>query len=584
MKQIPIINKFVQELNPFQEALEKCRLAFYIIFCFAFCINILMLITPLYSLQVLDRVIGSGNVETLIMLSLIIGTIYFVHTLMQIARSFTMIRIGIWLENNISPMLLSHSIASSAIRQSLSTGQLLRDFQLVKNFLTSVGLNTILDAPWTIPYVIVIFMIHPYIGYLTVVGGIVIIILAFVNAAITNRNLGEATEYSIKALNQVEIANRNAEVIEAMGMMKNVSSNWSKINQLALSKQTLASYRNGILSNISRFVRYIMQMCVTGIGAYIVVKTGGREMSTGGMIASSILVGRALAPVDNAIELWKQINNTIKAYKRINDSFKVSNLRDKAMPMLKVTGKLDVESASFSMPYFNSTTKQVEYKPILKNVNFDLNPGEVLAIIGPSAAGKSTLSRLLVGVWRCSSGAVRLDSANVYDWNREDFGNHVGYLPQGVELFSGTIKQNIAKMNEEIDPEKVTDAALMAGAHDLILKLPNGYETDIGIGGSSLSGGQKQRIGLARAFYGNPKFIVLDEPNANLDEVGELALSNALQSAKQKGITVVVISHRPSVLSVVDKILVLQNGTAAIFGDREEVMNQLNEHKRGVHK
>ncbi|KJV88729.1 ABC transporter transmembrane region family protein [Orientia tsutsugamushi str. UT76] len=404
MKQIPIINKFVQELNPFQEALEKCRLAFYIIFCFAFCINILMLITPLYSLQVLDRVIGSGNIETLIMLSLIIGTIYFVHTLMQIARSFTMIRIGIWLENNISPMLLSHSIASSAIRQSLSTGQLLRDFQLVKNFLTSVGLNTILDAPWTIPYVIVIFMIHPYIGYLTVVGGIVIIILAFVNAAITNRNLGEATEYSIKALNQVEIANRNAEVIEAMGMMKNVSSNWSKINQLALSKQTLASYRNGILSNISRFVRYIMQMCVTGIGAYIVVKTGGREMSTGGMIASSILVGRALAPVDNAIELWKQINNTLKAYKRINDSFKVSNLRDKAMPMLKVTGKLDVESVSFSMPYLNPTTKQVEYKPILKNVSFDLNPGEVLAIIGPSAAGKSTLSRLLVGVWRCSSG------------------------------------------------------------------------------------------------------------------------------------------------------------------------------------
>lgn len=574
MKQIPITNQFVKELNPFQEVLAKCKQAFYVIFGFAFCINLLMLITPLYSLQVLDRVIGSGNIQTLTMLSIIIGSIYFIYTLMQIARSFAMIRIGIWLDNNISPLLFSHSIASSAVRQSSMTGQLLRDFQTVKNFLTSIGLNTILDAPWTVAYVAVIFMIHPYIGYLTVIGGVVIIIIALINASITNRSLGEATEYSIKALNQSEIANRNAEVIEAMGMMKNVSGNWGKLNQLALSRQSLASYRNGILANSSRFIRNIMQMCVTGIGAYVVVRTGGREMSTGGMIASSILVGRALAPIDNAIELWKQINNTMKAYKRINDSFKVSSLRDKAMPILVVNGKIDVEDVSFSMPYFNPSSKQIEHKPILKNISFNLNPGEILGVIGHSAAGKSTLSRLLVGIWRCSSGHVRLDGADVYNWNREDFGKHVGYLPQGVELFSGSIKQNIARMNEDIDPEKVTEAALITGAHDLILRLVSGYETDIGVAGSSLSGGQRQRVGLARAFYGDPKFIVLDEPNANLDQAGESALSNALLAARKKGTTAVVISHRPSVLAVVDKVLVLRDGQVEAFGTRDEIFGK----------
>ncbi len=584
MRQLPIVNKFIKELNPFQEALEKCRQAFFIVFGFAFCVNILMLITPLYSLQVLDRVIGSGNKETLLMLSLIIGTIYFVYGLLQIARSFTLIRIGIWLDNNISPMLLSHSIVSAAIRRSLANNstQLLRDFQTIKTFLTSTGLNTIFDAPWTIAYITVIFMIHPYIGYLTVVGGIIIVSLAFINAAATNKTLGEATEYSIASLNQAEIANRNAEVIEAMGMMKNINNNWSKSNQLALAKQSLASYRNGIISNFSRFIRNIMQMAVTGIGAYVVITTGGRDMTTGGMIASSILVGRALAPFDNAIELWKSISHATKSYKRINDAFKFSSLRDKSMPLPQVNGRLEIEKAFFSIPQLNSSTKELEQKYILENITFSITPGEALAIIGPSAAGKSTLSKLLVGIWNCSSGSIRLDGGDVYNWNREDFGNHVGYLPQGIELFSGSVKQNIARMAEEIDPKKVTAAAEIAGAHELILKLPNGYETDIGVAGSNLSGGQKQRIALARAFYGNPKVIILDEPNSNLDEAGEIALSKALQSAKKQNISTIVISHRPSVLSVVDKILVLQNGKVAMFGNKEEILKKISTLQSGT--
>lgn len=579
MRQISQQDSAIVELNPMQKALKECKTVFKIIFAFAFCINILMLITPLYSLQVLDRVIGSGNMSTLLMLSIIIGTIYFVYTLLQIARSYTMIRIGEWLDNTLSPTLLAYSIAGAALRQGVGASQLQRDFQTVKTFLTSTGLNTLLDAPWSIAYIAVIFMIHPYIGFLTIIGGILIVSLAFINAAATNKTLGEANEYSIRSLNQAEIAGRNAEVIEAMGMMENVVNNWFNFNKAALAKQSEASYRNGMISNWSRFLRNIMQMAVTGIGAYVVVSSDGKDMTTGGMIASSIMVGRALAPFDNAIELWKTISNTNKSYKRITDAFKAGDLRDKTMPIANVQGNLVVDNVYYAHPA--SDPKQPP-RYILNGVSFSVEPGEILAIIGPSAAGKSTLAKVITGVWPATNGSVRLDGADIYKWNRNDFGNHVGYLPQGIELFSGSIKQNIARMGEEIDNSFVEDSAKLAGAHEMILKLKDGYETDIGMSGSNLSGGQKQRVGLARAFYGKPKLVILDEPNANLDEAGEKALSNALVEAKKRGMAAIVISHRPSVLSVVDKILLLQDGAVAAFGVKEDVLNRVQLMKDGV--
>jgi ATP-binding cassette, subfamily C, bacterial len=583
MKAITNKNSVLAEPNPLQEALKKCRAAFKVIAVFAFCINIAMLITPLYSLQVLDRVIGSGNKNTLLMLSIIIAMIYTVYTLLQIARSYTMIRIGEWLDNNLSPILLAYSIAGAATKRGVGASQLQRDFQTVKTFLTSTGLNTILDAPWSIIYIVVIFFIHPYIGTLTVVGGVLIVTLALINAAATNKTLGEANEYSIKSLNQAEIAGRNAEVVEAMGMMKNVVANWFQFNKSALNKQSEASYRNGMIANFSRLLRNLMQMAVTGIGAYVVVSTDGRDLTTGGMIASSIMVGRALAPFDNAIELWKTISNASKSYKRINDSFANVDLRDKSMPIENVKGNLVVDNVYYAHPEpapANGQAKTPNY--ILKGLSFSINPGEILAIIGPSGCGKSTLAKVITGVWPISSGSVRLDGADVYKWNRNDFGNHVGYLPQGIELFSGTIKQNIAKMSDEVDPKAVEDCSKLSGAHDLILKFPNGYETDIGVAGSNLSGGQRQRIGLARAFFGNPKLVILDEPNANLDEAGEMALSNALIEARKRNIAVIVISHRPSVLSVVDKILVVQDGQTAAFGDKDEVINKIQLLKNGM--
>lgn len=568
--------------NPFDEALDKSKAALKIVFVFAMFINISMILTPLYSLQVLDRVLGSGNIETLLMLSLIIGSIYLVYTLLQIARSFTLIKVGEWLDNNLSPILFSHAISAAASKQGNSSAtQLLRDFQTVKTFITSTGINTLFDAPWSIVYIIVIFMIHPYLGFLTIFGGILIVSTAFLNASATNKTLGEATEYSIKSMNQAEIATRNAEAVEAMGMMKNVSANWHQFNKMALFKQSFASYRNGVIANFSRFIRNLMQMAVTGIGAYVVVRSQGQEMTTGGMIMSSILVGRALAPFDNAIELWKSISGAMKSYKNIQNAFSTTSLRDEAMAIPDVIGHLSLQNVYYAFPTANKSPENIP-QYVLKDISFEIEAGTIVAIIGPSGTGKSTLAKIMTGVWQASSGNVKLDGGEIYRWNREDFGKHVGYVPQGIELFSGSIKQNIARMSQEIDPEKVVAAAKMAGAHEMILKFPQGYDSDIGVAGSNLSGGQRQRIALARAFYGDPKLIILDEPNSNLDEAGESALAGALIEARRRNISVVVISHRPSILSVVDKILIIQNGSVSAYGTKEEVYGKVETLKSGI--
>jgi len=582
MKQIPIVDSVIKDLNPLQEALREARKVFIVVAAFSACSNLLMLITPLYSLQVLDRVIGSGNLNTLLMLSLIIGLIYFIYAMVQVARSFTLIKIGEWLENRVAPALFKNSVAGAALKPTFGASQILRDFQTVKTFMTSTGLNTILDSPWTIAYVVALYMIHPYMGNIAVIGSVIIMLFAFINAIATTKVLNEATEYQIKSLNQAEIATRNAEVVEAMGMMKNVAHNWHQFNKQSLARQSVASYRSSVMSNTARYIRNVISMMVTYWAAYVIVTSNSVQMTTGGMIASSILVGKALAPFDNFIELWKSITNAMKAFARINFAIKSVNLRDDSMPIPSVKGQINVEKLFYAHAVKNPLEFLLNPKYIIKDVSFELGSGEVLAIIGHSAAGKSTLAKLLVGVWKPLAGSVRLDSAEVYNWNRENFGQHIGYLPQGIELFSGTIKENIARMKDTFDPDKVIEAAKMAGAHDMILKLPNGYDSDIGIAGSNLSGGQKQRVGLARAFYGDPKLVILDEPNANLDEEGENALSKSLIEAKNKGITVIVISHRPSVLSVVDRILILHGGEVTSYGTRDEVLRKINMSKGGI--
>lgn len=554
--------------NTLIRTLNQCRPVFWIVFAFSFGVNLLMLITPLYSLQVLDRVLSSQNKDTLLMLSLIMIVLYISLHMIQVARSFTLIKLGEWMDKTLSPDLFMNSIKNAATKAAVGGAQNLRDLQTVKQFLTSTGINTLFDAPWSVIYIIVLFLIHPWMGWLSVIGALLLFVFAVFNAYATNSKLNEANEQSIRSMNQSEIATRNAEVIEAMGMMKAVTKRWEVYQQKSLDMISVASYRNGVISNISRLIRMLLQLLVTGLGAYLVIVTP-LEMSTGGMIGSSIIMGRALTPFDNAIEIWKQISGALKAYERLKQAYVRLSERQESMKLPTPEGALSVESVLFA-PMVPGAQGPVSYT--LKGVSFALNPGDVLAIIGPSAAGKSSLAKLMVGVWKPLQGVVRLDGADVFAWNRDDFGQHVGYLPQDVELFSGSIRDNIAKLRDDADPAAIVEAAKMTGAHDLILRFKNGYETDIGVGGMNLSGGQRQRIGLARAFYGNPKLVVLDEPNASLDEAGEMALVNAVSHAKEKKITTVIISHRPSILSCVDKILILQDGMVAAFGTKEEIM------------
>lgn len=562
-----------EQNNPLVSALNDCRKAFIVTFFFSFCVNLLNLITPLYSLQVLDRVISSGSKHTLLMLTVIIIFIYISYTLLQIARSFTLIKIGEWLDHQISPKLFSHAVETNSIKPSMGAAQSIREFDTIKLFLTSSGINSIFDAPWSVIYIIVVFLIHPFLGWLTIFGAIIIVFLAVLNAYATNSTLSGSHEHKLKGAYLADIATRNSETVQAMGMMKSVQSRWAKTNSNALKMQSIASYRNGVLSNTTRFFRSILQMGVTGIGAYIVITTNSQEMTVGNMIASSIIVGRALAPFDQLIEVWKQVTSALKSYKKIKSSFDKEASRPEGMSFPRPEGRLSVENVFYTPPQKNPKAQPVY---TLKGVNFTLDAGKSLAIIGPSGAGKSTLARILVGVWKPSSGYVRLDNADVFGWNRNDFGKHVGYLPQGIGLFNGTIKENIARMHEEISSEAVVEAAKAAGADEMISHFPDGYDTDIGLEGSSLSGGQKQRVGLARAFYGNPRLIILDEPNANLDEKGEQALVNAMKYAKEKNTSTIVISHRPSILAFVDMIMIMQEGTVVAYGPREDILARFN--------
>jgi PrtD family type I secretion system ABC transporter len=552
--------------NLLQQHLQKVKQALLIVFGFSFCVNLLTLVTPLYSLQILDRVIGSGNKATLAMLSIIMVLIHFVIGMLQVARSFTLIKIGNWLDSNISYLLFRRVVSNAAVSKTLGGAQILRDFQIIKTFLTSVGINTIFDAPWTVAYLIVLYLIHPYMCIIAIVGSILIVGFAFFNAFATKRVLTKSTEHSNKSINSLEMATRNAEVIEAMGMMTNVTAAWRKFQMQALDTQCIASYRNGIVSNISGFIRSVIQMAVTGFAALVVVRSNGMEMTTGGMIASSILVGKALMPFNNFIGLWQGINDAMKAYGRVNAVLDTPDIKDIAMPVAIEHGSLVAEKVFFFYPSGGSG------KYILQDVSFMLEPGEILAIIGSSASGKSTMAKLLTGIWKPNYGTIRVDGLEVYKWHRETFGARIGYLPQDVELFSGTVSENIARMSPEFNPQDVIDAAKAAGAHDLISRLQDGYDTDIGIGGSRLSSGQRQRVALARAFYGNPKILVLDEPNANLDTAGEEALARALINAKESNISSVFVSHRSSILSIADKILVLNSGIVTAYGPAQDVL------------
>jgi PrtD family type I secretion system ABC transporter len=441
----------------------------------------------------------------------------------------------------------------------------LRDLGQLRSFLGGSAIFSLFDAPWVPIYLLVIFLLHPVVGFVALAGAVVLFALAVLNELLTRKPLRTANREAMHGMQRAEATMRNAEAIDAMGMMPGVVASWLSINDRALEQQVLASDRAGTVLALSKFLRLAVQIAVLGTAAFLATR---HELTPGAMIAGSILTSRALAPVEQAIGTWKQVIGVRAAYGRLKAHFTETRLlRATGMPLPAPSGHLSVEGVTFAYPGTTRTT--------LKAVSCELLPGEALAIVGPAAAGKSTLARLLIGVWPPNVGAVRLDGADVHTWDREDFGRYVGYLPQDVELFAGTVQENIARLGDA-RPPAIHQAAQMAGVHEMILRLPRGYGTEIGEGGAILSGGQRQRIALARALLGPPHFLVLDEPNSNLDGSGEEALSNAIAAVKASGGTVVIIAHRPSMLTHVDKILLLRNGQVEAFGMREEVMKLIS--------
>ncbi len=562
----------MQQINNslLQETLSKCKRVFVVVALFGLGINLLMLTAPLFMMQVFDRVITSRNTDTLMMLILVAVLALSTMAALESVRTFILVRLSGWLDRRLGGGALKTSILTPMKTGERSNIQGLRDLTHFRSFLTGPGIFPLLDAPFAPVFLVIMFLLHPLLGVISLIGAIALFVLALLNEMVTRKPLSQANQRAMQAMNHAEAAARNADVVEAMGMMPNLLSKWRHSNQQALELQATASDRGGVISSLSKFARSILQIAVSSAGAWLVV---AGDMTPGSMIAGSIIMGRALAPVEQAIGSWKGFLNARGAYTRLKAKLAEEKIEEQSMPLPRPKGTIDVEAVSYAHPGSS--------EPVLRNVSFKISAGEAVGLIGPTAAGKSTLARILVGNLSPDSGHARLDNMDMAEWPSDDLGQYIGYLPQDIELFSGTIRENIARMGEG-DPEEVIAAAERAGVHDMILRLEKGYETEIGDGGAALSGGQRQRVALARALYGNPSFLVLDEPNASLDSVGEAALMDAIRNLREKGITVVVIAHRPNVLKHVDKIVVLRNGMIDDYGWRDDILEKLQGNQKGL--
>lgn len=552
-----------QPVDPLRAVVREGRVAILYIALFSLFINLLILTSPIYMMQVYDRVLASGKIETLVMLTLIAGIAVLVLGLLEMVRGKILARLAQWLERRLSPDLIGAGMRATMLGGAASA-QALRDLGLVRNFLGGPGVNTVFDAPWTPIFLAVIWLMHPWLGILGVASATLLFVLAMLNEYVSRKPLKQAGVMSISNVQQADQAIRNADAFHAMGMLPGFLSGWMARNESILGLQLDAADRNAAIVGFSKFVRIFVQILILGLGAYLVIRG---DLTAGGMIAASILLGRALAPVEQAIGAWKQMVAGRDAWERLQRLLTRFPPPPTSMPLPIPRGRLTCEQVIF--------VPRGRDKPVLSGVSFALEPGEALGIIGPSAAGKSTLCKILVGSWQPTRGHARLDGADLFAWPPEQLGPYVGYLPQDVELFGGTVRDNIARLSATPDPEAVIDAAMTAGVHEIILRLPSGYETEIGDGGSFLSGGQRQRIGLARALYRRPKLIVLDEPNASLDTEGEDSLMTAMARAKAWGASVVIVAHQPRILRPVDKLLLLRDGRSELFGPRDEVLAKL---------
>lgn len=560
----------VEPKSEILKALASCKSSFIAVGFFGFFINILLLAPSFYMLEVYDRVVSSRSVTTLVMLTVLIIILMSTYGAIEWVRSRIMIRVSAQLDLKLGPRVFEASFKQALYSNGArSSAQPISDLAGLRQFLTGSGLFAFFDVPWLPIYIGVMFFFHPWFGWLTLGGALVAIALALANEKATGKRLAEANREQVSVLNITSKGLRNAEVVESMGMQGHLKDRWRKHSFAVLALQGRASELGGTVSNVSRTWRLLLQSFVLGLGAYLVINN---EITPGLMTAASLLVGRALAPVDQMIGNWKGFVAAREQYARLNEIFKNVPPTPERMSLPAPKGDLLVEQIVVTPPGAHG--------PVLKGISFRAPPGASVGVLGASAAGKSTLARALLGIWPAQSGKVRLDGADMFQLDRAAVGPHLGYLPQDIELFEGSIAENIARFSE-VDATKVVEAAQMAGVHEMILRLPQGYDTLIGAHGGVLSGGQRQRIGLARALYGDPKLVILDEPNSNLDDVGERALGEALIKLKQKGTTLFIITHRVSALAYVDNLLVLSEGQIVMSGARDQVLAQLKAQQSG---
>jgi len=542
------------------QAVQRTRRSLGTIALFSFCLNILILASPLYMLQVFDRVLSSGRVETLIMLTVMLTVALACWAILESLRSEIAVGIALWFARVLQPYYVESSVRARLAGSSYGE-QAFRDLTQLQSFVGASGLNAFFDAPWTPIFIVIIWMFHPLLGMLALFAAIALLALTFANDYLTRSPFAVSHEHQMMGQQAAESTVRNAETVSALGMVPAMVARIGRITTPGDIAMMIGARRTGVVLGFAKFLRMFFQSAILGLGAYLVIRN---QATPGIMIAASILLGRALAPIDQALGAWKSFVSARSAYDRLREHAEAFPPPPPRMRMPRPRGRLVVREVSCV----------VGDRLVLDDISFEVEEGEAVAIIGPSAAGKSTLCKVIVGLIRPDAGLVRLDGIDMSLWDRDEIGPLIGYLPQDVGLFAGTIRENIARM-QDAPVEQILEAARLAHAHDMIIRLPEGYETMIGDGGAGLSGGQRQRLGLARAVFRTPPLIVLDEPNANLDQVGEAALAEAIVELKRRGSTLLIVGHRPSTLARADKVLLLAEGTVQGFGPTAEILEKL---------
>lgn len=528
--------------------------------------NLLYLALPLYTFQIYGRVLASYSISTLVVLTVGALLVFLISGVIDELRTRVLISYGITLDQKVSSHVFAALFDAETRGQGRGGAQALRDLDSFRQLLTGSVFGAIFDLPWMPIFIGILFVIDPLVGFITLFGAFALFGLALLQDRLSRPPLQEANEASLKGYAFTDAALRNGEVVRAMGMLQAIGARWSAFRGRAIERGAWASQRASVMGNATKFTRMLIQILVIGVGAYLVVVG---QIGPAMLFANMILASRALQPVEKLVGAWDGIVNGGRAYDRLNEVLANYKPTAPTTTLPRPLGQLSIEGVSFAPPGAE--------RYVLQGLSFKIEPGEMLGVIGPSGAGKSTLARLLMGVWRPNVGHVRLDGADVFSWNRAEFGRHVGYLPQDTELFAGTLRDNIARFLPDITDEQVVAAATLADVHSLILRLPKAYETELTDGGYMLSAGQRQRVGLARALLGDPRLLVLDEPNASLDAEGEDALMRVIDTLKAGGTTIVVVSHKPNILRAADKMLVLRDGRMELFGPKDAVMARVTQ-------